>query len=103
MHALAFDHFDAGVGDDVESAAAGADFMDVALEPFDQRVVRRDGDDRYVVEDPRQGTVPDLAPHVVKRQPVHTCALRSTSHRPKPREIERQLPMVADGEQVDRC
>ena len=35
-HALAFDHFGAGVGDDVELADAGADFLDVALELFDQ-------------------------------------------------------------------
>ena len=54
-------HLAVGVGEDVQLAAAGAHFLQVGLEFFDQRVVGGDGDHRHVAVDQRQRTVLQFA------------------------------------------
>jgi hypothetical protein len=51
----------AGVGEHVELAAAGADFLEVALELFEQLVGRGHGDDGHVLVDQGQRAVLELA------------------------------------------
>lgn len=36
------------LGDDLELPATGTDFLDLAVELSDQRIVRRDGNDRHI-------------------------------------------------------
>jgi hypothetical protein len=53
-----------GVGEHVQLAAAGAHFLHVALELFQQRVVRRHGHHRHLLGHQRQRAVLELAGRV---------------------------------------
>ena len=54
-------HVAVEIGDDVELAAAGAHFLQVRLELLEQRIVRRDRDDRHLGIDQRERPVLQLA------------------------------------------
>jgi hypothetical protein len=61
MYAFGFGDLGAGVGKHVELAAAGADFLQVALELFEQLVGRGHGDDGHVLVHQGQRAVLELA------------------------------------------
>ena len=61
MQALFAFNFRVAIGKHIKLAAAGADFLHIALEFFQQGIVRRHGHHRHLGRDQRQGAMLELA------------------------------------------